>query len=67
MKIVITDHARNDLLRIYRYLAGRNPRAADAIVERMTVKFGSSDTFHLSVDNAQAWHQVCEASSPACT
>jgi toxin ParE1/3/4 len=38
MKIVITDHARHGLLRIYRYIAGRNPRAADAIVERIDRK-----------------------------
>ncbi len=39
MKVVISDKAHSDLLRLYLYLAPRNPVAADAIVERIDKRF----------------------------
>ena len=39
MKILVTDRAKGDLLRLYLYLAERNPRSADAIVEAIAIKF----------------------------
>jgi plasmid stabilization system protein ParE len=38
MRIVVTDRARHDLLRTYRYLVERNPIAADAVVHRIDRK-----------------------------
>jgi len=39
MKIFRSDRAQKDLLRIYGYLADRNLRAADALVEEIDTKF----------------------------
>jgi toxin ParE1/3/4 len=39
MRIFISDRAKLDLLRIYRYLAGRNPTAANNLVERIDANF----------------------------
>ena len=39
MKVFISDKARGDLLRIYTFVEARNPRAAEAIVQRIDEKF----------------------------
>jgi toxin ParE1/3/4 len=39
MKIIITDRARSDLLRIYSYIEQRSPAAAEKIIERIDRKF----------------------------
>jgi toxin ParE1/3/4 len=38
MKIFRSDKAHSDLLQIYAYLAERNPRAADAVIEQVNAK-----------------------------
>ena len=38
MRIILTDEARHDLLRTFRYLAERNPIAANAVVHRIDRK-----------------------------
>jgi toxin ParE1/3/4 len=39
MRIVLSDKADSDLLRIYRYLSERAPAAADAFVQRIAANF----------------------------
>jgi toxin ParE1/3/4 len=39
MKVLLSDKARADLLRIYRYIAERNPTAAETLVRRIDEKF----------------------------
>ncbi len=39
MRVVISDKARSDLLRIYAYLEERSPHAADAFARRMDTSF----------------------------
>jgi toxin ParE1/3/4 len=39
MKIVVSDKAKSDLLRVYMYLAPRNLAAADALIERIDRRF----------------------------
>jgi toxin ParE1/3/4 len=45
MKIVISDKANSDLLRLYLYLAPRNPAAADAIIQRIDKRFEQLSRF----------------------
>jgi plasmid stabilization system protein ParE len=39
MKVLLSDKASRDLLRIYSYIAERNPTAAEALVRRIDEKF----------------------------
>ena len=39
MKIVISNRARHDLLRIHSFIAERNPDAAEAIIQDIDTKF----------------------------
>jgi toxin ParE1/3/4 len=39
MKVLLSDKASRDLLRIYSYVAERNPEAAEALVRRIDEKF----------------------------
>jgi toxin ParE1/3/4 len=39
MKVLLSDKASRDLLRIYSYVAERNPTAAEALVRRIDEKF----------------------------
>jgi len=39
MKVLLSDKASGDLLRIYCYIAERNPAAAEALVQRIDQKF----------------------------
>ena len=39
MKVLLSDKARADLLRIYCYIAERNPTAAETLVRRIDEKF----------------------------
>ncbi len=39
MRVVISDEAKSDLLRIYRYLDERSPYAADAFIQRIDTNF----------------------------
>jgi toxin ParE1/3/4 len=39
MRVVISDKARSDLLRVYRYLEERSPNAADAFIRRINTNF----------------------------
>ena len=39
MKVLLSDKASRDLLRIYSYIAERNPAAAEALIRRIDQKF----------------------------
>ena len=39
MKVLLSDKASRDLLRIYSYIAERNPTAAEVLVQRIDEKF----------------------------
>jgi toxin ParE1/3/4 len=39
MKVLLSDKASRDLLRIYSYIAERNPTAAEALIRRIDQKF----------------------------
>jgi toxin ParE1/3/4 len=39
MKVLLSDKASRDLLRIFSYVAERNPAAADALIRRIDEKF----------------------------
>jgi toxin ParE1/3/4 len=41
MRIVVSDTARSDLLRIFRYLEDLSPNAADAFIDRIDSSFGN--------------------------
>ena len=45
MKIFRSDKAKTDLVRIYAYLADRNPKAADALIEDIDTKFENLSRF----------------------
>ena len=45
MKVVVSDRANSDLLRLYLYLAPRNQAAADAIIERIDKRFEQLSRF----------------------
>jgi toxin ParE1/3/4 len=45
MKIVTSDKANDDLRRIYRYLALRNPQAADALMREIDERFKNLSRF----------------------
>ena len=45
MKIVTSDKARDDLRRIYGYLAIRNPQAADALIREIDERFKNLSRF----------------------
>ena len=45
MKIVTSDKARDDLHRTYRYLASRNPQAADALIREIDDRFKNLSRF----------------------
>ena len=45
MKVVVSDRANSDLLRIYLYLAPRNQAAADAVIERIDKRFEQLSRF----------------------
>jgi len=45
MKIVISDKARDDLRRIYGYLAIRNPQAADLLMREIDDRFKNLSRF----------------------
>ncbi len=40
MKVLLSNKAQGDLLRVYSYIAERNPRAAEDILQRIDEKFG---------------------------
>lgn len=45
MRVVLSDKAEFDLIRIYRYLAEHSPRAADAFAERIDANFKNLEQF----------------------
>jgi len=45
MKIVTSNKARDDLRRIYEYLAVRNPQAADALIREIDGRFKNLSRF----------------------
>jgi toxin ParE1/3/4 len=45
MKVVVSDSANSDLLRLYLYLAPRNQVAADAIIARIDKRFEQLSRF----------------------
>jgi toxin ParE1/3/4 len=45
MKILVSRKAASDLLQIYSYVAQRNPRAAEAIVHQIDIKFDQLTRF----------------------
>jgi len=45
MRVVISDKARSDLLRIYRYLDERSPNAANAFIQRIDTNFDNLARF----------------------
>ncbi len=45
MRIVLSDKAKSDLLRIYSYIGERNPAAANALIRRIDANFGNLARF----------------------
>ena len=45
MQVVLSDKARSDLLRVYRYLEERSPDAADAFIRRIDTNFDNLARF----------------------
>jgi len=45
MKVIITDKARTDLLRIYSYIEQRSPAAAETVIARIDRKFDQLTRF----------------------
>ena len=45
MRVVLSDKAEFDLIRIYRYLAERNPKAAETLIERIDANFANLERF----------------------
>ena len=45
MRIIVSEKANSDLLRLYLYLAPRNPAAADAVIERIDKRFEQLSRF----------------------
>jgi plasmid stabilization system protein ParE len=48
MRVVLSNRANTDLLRIYRYIAEHSPSAADAFAERVDSNFKNLARFPLS-------------------
>ena len=45
MKVIVSDRAKSDLLRIYSYMEERNPFAAERILDRIDKKFDQLTRF----------------------
>jgi toxin ParE1/3/4 len=45
MRVVVSEKANSDLLRLFLYLAPRNPDAADSIIERIDQRFEQLSRF----------------------
>jgi len=57
MELVISDKARSDLLRIYRYLEERSPNAAYAFGRRIDATFANVVRFLLSAARDRGSHR----------
>jgi toxin ParE1/3/4 len=54
MELVVSDKARSDLIRIYRYLEERSPNAADAFGRRIDANFANLVRFPF-IDRERPW------------
>jgi len=63
MNVFISEQAETDLLQIYRYLAARNPAAAESMVQQIDRRFVNLSQFPFIGRVDLVWPKACEVSS----